>query len=93
MTRILRTTCIGLLMGLIGVFQAQAQVPQPPEIAARAYLLVDLTAHQVLAELDAASAISYGFPHDFLRGDLIRQLQFGHQHHQHLIPALYRQNP
>jgi hypothetical protein len=40
MTRILRTTCIGLLMGLIGVFQAQAQVPQPPEIAARAYLLV-----------------------------------------------------
>ncbi len=48
---------------------------------------------EMLAELDAASAISYGFPHDFLRGDLIRQLQFGHQHHQHLIPALYRQNP
>jgi D-alanyl-D-alanine carboxypeptidase (penicillin-binding protein 5/6) len=57
MTRILRTTCIGLLMGLIGVFQAQAQVPQPPEIAARAYLLVDLTAHQVLAELDADKPI------------------------------------
>lgn len=57
MTRILRTTCIGLLIGLIGVFQAQAQVPQPPEIAARAYLLVDLTAHQVLAELDADKPI------------------------------------
>jgi D-alanyl-D-alanine carboxypeptidase (penicillin-binding protein 5/6) len=57
MTRILRTTCIGLLMGLMGVFQAQAQVPQPPEIAARAYLLVDLTAHQVLAELDADKPI------------------------------------
>ncbi|WP_353135229.1 D-alanyl-D-alanine carboxypeptidase family protein [Limnohabitans sp.] len=40
-------------MGLFGVFQVQAQVPQPPEIAARAYLLVDLTAQQTLAELDA----------------------------------------
>jgi len=53
MTRFLRTIFIGFLMGLIGVFQAQAQVPQPPEIAARAYLLVDLTAQQTLAELDA----------------------------------------
>jgi D-alanyl-D-alanine carboxypeptidase (penicillin-binding protein 5/6) len=57
MTRFLRTTCIGFLMGLIGVFQAQAQVPQPPEIAARAYLLVDLTAQQTLAELDADKPI------------------------------------
>ncbi len=53
MTRFLRTTFIGFLMGLIGVFQAQAQIPPPPEIAARAYLLVDLTAQQTLAELDA----------------------------------------
>lgn len=30
-----------------------AQAPQPPEIAARAYLLIDVTAQQVLAELDA----------------------------------------
>jgi serine-type D-Ala-D-Ala carboxypeptidase (penicillin-binding protein 5/6) len=57
MTRLLRTTFIGFLMGLISVFQAQAQVPQPPEIAARAYLLVDLTAQQVLAELDADKPI------------------------------------
>jgi D-alanyl-D-alanine carboxypeptidase (penicillin-binding protein 5/6) len=57
MTRFLRTTCIGFLIGLMGVFQVQAQVPQPPEIAARAYLLVDLTAQQVLAELDADKAI------------------------------------
>jgi len=57
MTRILRATCIGLLMGLMGVIQAQAQVPQTPEIAARAYLLVDLTAQQVLAELDADKPI------------------------------------
>lgn len=53
MTRFLRTIFIGFLMGLIGVFHVQAQVPQPPEIAARAYLLVDLTAQQTLAELDA----------------------------------------
>jgi serine-type D-Ala-D-Ala carboxypeptidase (penicillin-binding protein 5/6) len=57
MTRILRTTLIGFLMGLTCVFQAQAQVPQPPEIAARAYLLVDLTAQQTLAELDADKPI------------------------------------
>ncbi|MDP2370451.1 D-alanyl-D-alanine carboxypeptidase family protein [Rhodoferax sp.] len=29
-----------------------AQVPQPPEIAARAYLLIDVTANQVLAQKD-----------------------------------------
>ncbi|WP_281891253.1 D-alanyl-D-alanine carboxypeptidase family protein [Limnohabitans sp. TEGF004] len=44
-------------MGLTCVFHAQAQVPQPPEIAARAYLLVDLTAQQTLAELDADKPI------------------------------------
>ncbi|WP_333846360.1 serine hydrolase, partial [Limnohabitans sp.] len=44
-------------MGLIGAFQVQAQVPQPPEIAARAYLLLDLTAQQTLAELDADKPI------------------------------------
>ena len=31
---------------------AMAQAPQPPEIAARAYLLVDVTAGQVLASRD-----------------------------------------
>jgi len=30
-----------------------AQAPQPPEIAARSYLLFDVTSHQVLAERDA----------------------------------------
>ncbi|MGI9152241.1 MAG: D-alanyl-D-alanine carboxypeptidase family protein [Limnohabitans sp.] len=44
-------------MGLTCALQAQAQVPQPPEIAARAYLLVDVTAQQVLAELDADKPI------------------------------------
>jgi D-alanyl-D-alanine carboxypeptidase (penicillin-binding protein 5/6) len=32
---------------------AHAQTPQPPEIAARQYLLIDLTSDQVLAERDA----------------------------------------
>jgi len=33
-------------------FQAWAQAPQAPEIAARAYLLLDVTANQMLAEKD-----------------------------------------
>ena len=33
-------------------FPATAQVPQPPEVAARAYLLLDVTANQILASKD-----------------------------------------
>ncbi|MBK7001024.1 MAG: D-alanyl-D-alanine carboxypeptidase [Rhodoferax sp.] len=33
-------------------FSALAQVPQPPEVAARAYLLLDVTANQILASKD-----------------------------------------
>ena len=35
------------------VAHASAQMPQPPEIAARQYVLLDLTSHQVLAEREA----------------------------------------
>jgi D-alanyl-D-alanine carboxypeptidase (penicillin-binding protein 5/6) len=38
---------------LLAVTLCQAQAPQPPEIAARQYLLMDLTTGQVLAERDA----------------------------------------
>jgi serine-type D-Ala-D-Ala carboxypeptidase (penicillin-binding protein 5/6) len=38
---------------LLAVTLTQAQAPQPPEIAARQYLLMDLTTGQVLAERDA----------------------------------------
>ena len=31
----------------------RAQTPQPPEIAARQYILIDLASNQVLAERDA----------------------------------------
>ena len=34
-----------------------AQAPQPPEIAARSYLLIDVTANQILAEKDIDSAV------------------------------------
>jgi len=34
---------------------ASAQTPQPPEIAARSYLLLDVTAHQILASKDIDS--------------------------------------
>ncbi len=37
---------------LLATMAAQAQMPQPPEIAAKAYLLLDVTANQVLAAKD-----------------------------------------
>ncbi|MBT9490271.1 MAG: D-alanyl-D-alanine carboxypeptidase [Rubrivivax sp.] len=42
----------GLLLSL-ACLSAHAQLPQPPEIAARQYLLLDLSSQQVLAERDA----------------------------------------
>ncbi len=39
------------LLSLVTI-SVQAQVPQPPEIAARSYLLLDVTANQFLAEKD-----------------------------------------
>ncbi len=60
MTLPLRASLLQLFFGLLGVlsaFQVHAQAPQVPEIAARAYLLVDVTAQQVLAELDADKPI------------------------------------
>jgi D-alanyl-D-alanine carboxypeptidase (penicillin-binding protein 5/6) len=47
-----------LLKNLVAAFlavltwSAQAQMPQPPEVAAKAYLLIDVTANQVLAAKD-----------------------------------------
>lgn len=42
-----------LLLAIAGMTTAAAQAPQPPEIAARQYILMDLTSQQVLAERDA----------------------------------------
>ena len=34
-----------------------AQAPQPPEVAAKSYLLIDLTSNQMLAERDADAPV------------------------------------
>ncbi|MBX3635349.1 MAG: D-alanyl-D-alanine carboxypeptidase [Rubrivivax sp.] len=51
MTRILSLLIAAVLS--VAALPAAAQAPQPPEIAARQYLLIDLTSGQVLAERDA----------------------------------------
>ncbi len=48
-----RSFSVGLLLVAGVVTSAQAQAPVPPEIAARSYLLVDLTTKQTLAERNA----------------------------------------
>lgn len=42
---------------LLGASAAQAQLPAPPEVAARAYLLLDVTSGQVLAAKDPDAAV------------------------------------
>ena len=44
---------LALVLSLSLAGAALAQAPQPPEVAAKSYLLLDLTSHQVLAERDA----------------------------------------
>jgi len=45
------------IVALVFSLSAAAQAPQPPEIAARSYLLLDITSGQVLAERDADSSV------------------------------------
>ncbi len=40
------------VFNVLSAFSAFAQAPQPPELAARSYLLVDVTANQILAAKD-----------------------------------------
>ena len=47
--------CAALLMG--AVLPAAAQMPQAPEVAAKAYLLMDVTSGQVLASLNPDQAV------------------------------------
>lgn len=46
-----------LLSSLVLWPAAQAQMPQPPEVAARSYLLLDVTANQILAAKDIDTPI------------------------------------
>ncbi len=50
-----RVVCVAFLC--FTAHTAFAQVPQPPEIAASAYLLLDVTANQLLAEKDIDSPV------------------------------------
>ena len=53
MIRILRRSAAFLCLVFSLCGQGWAQTPAPPEVAARAYLLIDITAQQVLAEREA----------------------------------------
>ena len=47
---------LAILLAVLS-FSAAAQMPQPPEVAARAYLLLDVTANQILAAKDIDSPL------------------------------------
>ena len=51
--RLSRRLTAALLLVTVTTTAALAQTPQPPEIAARQYVLIDLASNQVLAERDA----------------------------------------
>jgi len=55
-TSLLRTVLCAVVLSL-GLQPVHAQAPQPPEVAARAYMLLDVTANQILAEKDADSPL------------------------------------
>ncbi len=53
----MKNTFLFALLSLFLSAISQAQSPQPPEIAARAYLLVDISASQVLAQKEADTPV------------------------------------
>jgi D-alanyl-D-alanine carboxypeptidase (penicillin-binding protein 5/6) len=55
MTTLLKTLVAAFWVAL--TLSVQAQMPQPPEVAAKAYLLIDVTANQVLAAKDPDMAV------------------------------------
>jgi len=52
-------------------FLASAQMPQPPEVAARTYLLVDVTANQVLAAKDIDAPVEQASLTKLMTGYLV----------------------
>ena len=55
--RTLATQCLRALPFALLATAVYAQAPQPPEIAARSYLLLDVTANQILAAKDIDSPV------------------------------------
>ena len=53
MTRLLSLTLIPLTLSMAFATAAFGQAPQPPEVAAKSFLVLDLTSNQTLAERDA----------------------------------------
>jgi D-alanyl-D-alanine carboxypeptidase (penicillin-binding protein 5/6) len=53
----MKNTFLFAALSLILAALSHAQTPQPPEIAARAYLLVDISASQVLAQKEADTPV------------------------------------
>jgi D-alanyl-D-alanine carboxypeptidase (penicillin-binding protein 5/6) len=49
----LKNRLIAFVLAAAGAFSVHAQAPQAPEIAARSFLLLDMTANKVLTERDA----------------------------------------
>ena len=52
-------------------FLASAQMPQPPEVAARTYMLVDVTANQVLAAKDIDAPVEQASLTKLMTGYLV----------------------
>ena len=61
------------LLFAFAVATAHAQVPQPPEIAARSYLLYDVTTGQVLTQKDADTPTEPASPTKLMSGYLVFQ--------------------
>ena len=57
MLRRLFLRVLAFSLSALVVFPAAAQLSQPPEVAAKAYLLVDLTSGQVLAAKDPDQSV------------------------------------
>ena len=53
----MKNTFLFAALSLLFAALSQAQTPQPPEIAARAYLLLDVSASQVLAQKEADTPV------------------------------------
>ena len=61
-----------LVMGVSSVaLVVQAQAPQPPEIAARTYMLVDITANQILASKDIDAPVEQASLTKLMTGYLV----------------------
>ena len=67
----LRSLAVFAAVAPVAFGMAHAQAPQPPEIAARTYMLVDVTANQVLAAKDIDAPVEQASPTKLMTGYLV----------------------